>query len=321
MPAYFRNSNTPFTAYDQFMHTISFMPRFLINDMVPNSTEGFELIQDVPSFLRRFRRIAIERSHSLGDILLLLPVVRQLREQMGFHYVSLITQPRYVNNIILDTLGAGVFDEWLTKKDVLDGSSVYQAGVSLDGILERDHNDPTYQTIPRTTALMKWFGLEGEVSWDCGREWKKKDHIVLQTKGSTKVKSLPYTTREYLAERLSGEGFRVVLLDDNKRVSDASFFNLIATARCVVTMDSGPLWITYYTKTPCVLILGATRKEERLSMHPLYPEQATAVALNDELDCLSCFEQRKTCEGRVDCMALPKEIVADRVLAAIRRVL
>ena len=42
------------------------------------------------------------------------------------------------------------------------------------------------------------------------------------------------------------------------------FFSTIAKAKCLITMDSSPLWISHFTRTPVVVLFGPTRDSERL---------------------------------------------------------
>jgi len=320
MGVYFQGSDTLQIYYNEFRDTYLLPPRFLIDADDLDSSTGLEKVDDVLDFIKSHKRIVIERSFALGDVLLLIPVVRRLREKLSLEHVTLITQPRFVDNPLISALANRVYDRYMTKDDVVRDSSIYDIGITLNGVLERDHSQPKYQRTHRVNIFMDWFGLKGNVSWDCGRTWKKKEHIVVQTGGSGPLKELPRETRDYVVERLKGEKYEVVRVGDDAKVSDAEFLELIGTASCVISMDSSPLWISHFTKTPCVLILGPTREEERLTMHPLYPKKAKAIALNKLIDCPSCFEQRGECVGTVDCFHIEKEKVADLVLEATKEV-
>jgi len=320
MGVYFQGSDTLQIYYNEFRDVRLLPSRFLIDTDELDSYAGLEKVDDVSSLIKSHKRIVIERSYALGDVLLLIPVVRRLREELFLEHVTLVTQTRFVDNPIISVLGDGVYDEYVTKDDILRGSSTYDIGIMLDGVLERDHTQPKYQHTHRVNIFMDWFELKGDVSWDCEKTWKKKEHIVVQTGGSGVLKELPLETRDYIVEKLREEKYEVVRVGDGAKVSDAEYLELIGTASCVVSMDSSPLWISHFTKTPCVLILGPTRKEERLTMHPLYPERAKAVALNELIDCPSCFEQREKCLGAMDCFHVDKEKVVELVLEAIREV-
>jgi ADP-heptose:LPS heptosyltransferase len=92
-------------------------------------------------------------------------------------------------------------------------------------------------------------------------------------------------------------------------------FSWIAGARCVVTMDSSPLWVSHFTKTPVIAILGPSRPAERLKAHPLYPEGAVAIELNKELKCEPCFEIAEHCKRKFDCL---KTISPERLYELIQ---
>jgi len=318
--AYFQASNVTQVFYTKSGEVVSLLPRFLtdVEDLL--STPHLEKVSSVLDFLRPHRRLVIEKGYALGDLLLLVPVIRRLKEELDSPHVTLITQYRFTESAVVRAFCASTFDAIIPQEQKLHFDS-YDVGVYLDGVLERDHSVEGYSCRHRVQILMDWFGLSGRVNWSTERSWAKSKHILFQTGGSWLHKELPPETREFVIASLRKRKYDVRLAGRDNPLSSEDFLELIASAACVVTMDSSPLWVSHFTKTPCVLLLGPTRESERLTMHPLYPERAVAIALNKLVDCPSCFEKMDRCRGRLDCLNVDKKRVAKLVLRAVRRVM
>jgi ADP-heptose:LPS heptosyltransferase len=67
-------------------------------------------------------------------------------------------------------------------------------------------------------------------------------------------------------------------------------------------MDSGILWLAHVASCPVLTLLGPTREEERVSLHPLYPEKAKSINIANMIGCTPCFETKARCGGKVNCM-------------------
>jgi len=98
--------------------------------------------------------------------------------------------------------------------------------------------------------------------------------------------------------------------------SIADLFSWIAGAKAVISMDSAPLHVSYFTNTPVIAVLGPGRYQERLSLHPRYPEGAIGIQLNNEIGCKSCFEQASQCNYKFLCI---KNIKSERLYELIRQ--
>jgi len=322
MGVYYQGSNVAQLFYTSEREVVTIYPRFLVDD-ADFSISALTKVEDVFRFLdeSKCKRLVVARHYALGDLLLLIPVLRLLKTKLYYPHITLVTHPRFVEHYILKTLGKGVYDAFATDDALARNQVKYDVGVHLSGVLERDHTQEPYQTTHRVQIFLDWFGLDESVSWETELSWKKSDYVVLQTGGSHRHKELPIETREHLVKRLQKEKLKVRCVGNGHWVSDEKFLNLIGSARCLITMDSAPLWISHFTKTPTVLILGPTRHTERLTMHPLYSKgKAAFVALNEEIGCESCFERIGKCGGRIDCFNVDKGLVVRRVLDAVRRV-
>jgi len=219
----------------------------------------------------------------------------------------------------------------------------------LDGVVEVDHSgDPLSQT---HRVKLFWEHLVGdsgltlpaELDWDIpigpaserfARNWMRsrglsRDERVrplvgVQVRGSGAMKTLPPAEVSDLVNRLLAEDYDVLLIDHGanplaarERVYQApgrKVLDVVALMKeldAVICTDSGVLWLAHVAKIPTVCIMGPTRPEERISMHPLYREGlVTAVCLNELLvlpgkkkpGCPACFENAKACSHTFACI-------------------
>lgn len=277
------------------------------------------VLTPIDSFLnyldkRKIKRFCIIRTYALGDILMLVPVIRALRRQ-GY-------------NPFLRT-----FQRWRSIADLLDIEMevVEQTfrfadwGINLDGTLEQDHFRPILSKIHRVEIYFMALGMKNmpkKLDWGLNLEKLPKvgikgDYICFQGAGSTKMKQLPPSSINYIRERLKEKGVNVIMVGGGGRKPIREFFALIAGAKTLITMDSAPLWVSHFTKTPVAALLGPTRALERLSKHPLYPDRAVGIALNGEINCASCFENIRKCKGRMDCLKVRPERIFERLYSEV----
>ena len=292
------------------------------------------LLKLIKSFVRDIgdsvaeRRFDVQRTFSLGDVLMLVPVVREL-ERLGYdvHYQ---TDARYVP--LLRALDI--------RTAALDRLDVY--AVMLDWTVERDHLEPLLRDMHRCEIFARSIGLTqmpDRWNWDCSLshfsemkdDWATEgDYIVFQGSGAAQQRGLTADTVQWLLEAFTVEGIRVLYIGEplpelvvDKKLVRLQFttstllelFSWIGGARCVVTMDSSPLWVSHFTKTPVIAVLGPSRSAQRIGEHPLYPEGAVAIELNRELKCEPCFEVAEECGRKFDCL---KGINPERLYELIR---
>jgi len=227
--------------------------------------------------IKGIKRFYIHRTFALGDILQLVPVVRALRKQGYDPYLKTIRWAKP----ILDLLD--IESVMVTSRRYLSRG---EYGIMMDWLVEQDH---------RRAELSKY--------------------IALQTTGANSRKRLSFNTKNFMVKAFKKAGIPVVIIGEGNMMPLGQLFAVIAGAKCLVTMDSGPLWISHFTKTPVIAIFGPTRPAERLTYHPLWPEKAIGIRLNEKMDppCESCFENMKKCNGRVDCLKISGEQLYDLI--------
>jgi len=252
----------------------------------------------------------------MGDILMLVPVIRALRKRGYDPFLR-------------------TFKSWRPILDLLDieMKAIEQTfrsadwGINLDGTLEQDHFRSALSKIHRIEIYFMALGMRKMPKrLDWGLDLKKLpkrdiegDYICFQGAGSTKMKRLPSNSINYIRERFKERGINVVMVGEGNKKSAKELFALIADAKALITMDSAPLWISHFTKTPVVALLGPTRISERLTKHPLYPNRAVGVALNEEINCESCFESTKKCNGKMDCLKVRSERIWELIYSEVEK--
>lgn len=259
---------------------------------------------------REQTRFYMERTFSLGDTLMIVPVYRRLQE-LGFSpYIR--TEPQYVNT--LRRLDVEVEETNSPKRT---------AGIMFDFVVEKDHTDPKMQKMHRVEIYSKALGLK----MDYKPDWRMdqfqfpnnpvefEKYIVFQGSGATDRRGLPQEVIQDILYFLNLEEVNVVYigqqmdLHGNKQFTDLRYmnqsipelFSIIKGAKMLVSMDSSPIWVSHFTRTPVTAVLGPSRPEERLSMHPLYKRATEALRLNEWIKCKPCFERAVECNNKMTC--------------------
>jgi len=306
-------SNILETYYDQNLQPVR-VPAGCVLDL--NTLRPFyrRLFRPVENFLEEVDKrgevsFYISRTFALGDMLMLVPVVRHLRT---FGYNPRIRTTELFKEV-LNYLGIQV--------EVADRPHLEGFGISLDGTIERDHRDRSLSYFHRVHIYLKALGIKEmpeKVDWSCDLsqlpeiDVGDEPYIAFQDSGSTPIKRLQGGAVKYIYEGFKREGVKIVSISDaigKHQPSALHLFALIAKAKCLISMDSAPLWISHFTETPVVCIFGPTRPKERLTLHPLYSEGAVGVELSKEVGCKPCFEYDRKCGDEISCLKVnPKRI-------------
>ena len=272
------------------------------------------ILEPIDSFLevmrkKKIKRFYLHRTFALGDILMLVPVVRALRCWGYNPYLRTGGWAKTILNL-LDI-----------RSDVVESyhhPAKGEYGVMLDGVIEQDHFRPKLSEFHRVDIYFKALGakkIPKKLDWSMDMERLpapevgRGDYVVFQGGGSTQKKQLPLGSISFIKERFAEKGITVVMIGEKNKVTTPELFALIAGAKGLISMDSSPLWISHFTRTPVVALLGPTRASERLTRHPLYPERAVGIALNKTMGCTSCFEMAKGCGNRMDCLKVSPEVI------------
>jgi len=267
------------------------------------------------------RRFYLQRSFSIGDVLMVVPVIRYLRT-LGYSPYIVTSKVFYE---VLHALGIEVMS--------IEGKRYSDYGLILDGTVERDHVRKTLQKFHRVHIYMMALGIDNlprRVDWSCDLnnfksiedEFIESPYIVFQGKGSGRKKSLQDDAIRFIIRKLNENGIRVAFIGNKfsaegidgemsrlffRDLSLSQLFTLIGKSDLLISMDSSPLWISHFTETPVIAILGPSRPSERISLHPFYPDAAMAVQLNRTIKCKSCFEVSEKCHDEISCLKISPE--------------
>jgi len=285
--------------------------------------------------------VQIVRQGGLGDVCMLVPVLRALQQK--FPEARFEIKTRWENLFAADpTLR-------MRRLPVTHR-------VVLDGLLELDHTGtPEFSHSQRIDIYARALGvhLEPPVSWDLeldDDDERVADEVVqtsaqktiaVQLKGHAPQRSLGPRMFGPLVDGLRALG-RLLVLDDEKGFgpSGNGIVNLAGKTtprqaiailkRCdaALTMESGVFWLAHLAKIPTVCFFGPTRPSERLLYHPLYPKGVRAVVMNELLNpvCPPCWGNGGACDAWnrkvARCMNEPDpNLVTSLVTKALREVM
>jgi len=303
----------------------------VIDGSLFNSISGLEpinnFIQEMDA--RDEKRFYLHRVFSLGDMLTLVPAYRKL-VAMGYEpYVR--TRKTYLD--ILNRLGVNVVE---------DRNAPETPGINLDYVVEKDHYHKKLQKMHRAEIYHRVLGIPfkaSELDWSIDlskfpeHEWDGQPYVIFQGRGAVARRALENQVIQDMIWLMNMENINVIYIGEQTEElskmtgldgktkflfmegSIADLFSWIAGAKAVISMDSAPMWITYFTNTPVLGILGPGRPQERLGLHPRYPDGAVGIRLNEEIDCESCFEQADACNHKYSCI---KNIKSDRLYELVR---
>lgn len=296
-------------------------PKFLFEPSFPIHINGttFTTVDNVMEEMEKAERIVIERTFGLGDVLMLLPIIKELKTVLKRKGIAVATAFAPFRGEMINLLSGNLVDAVVESQDISRLS--YDVGVYLDWYVEKDHATPGFTDFHRIDLYRRFFGLpQGQKPvWSDESEVGGGGYVLVHEGGNKDVKSLPRETFEYVVSQLR-EKHNVKTLERQERIPPAEFIERILEAECLVCMDSSPLWVAHFTRTPVVAILGPTREKERLTYHPLYPDGVRAIPLNEEINCQPCRETMGACNKKISCMKIPKEVVAEKVLKGVEEV-
>lgn len=274
-------------------------------------------IQDSPAFVKvpidewyssiqkKGLPVLINRSRALGDVLMLRSLLPFLKQEKGIRTVTKTDQ--------LDFL----FNDLNEKANCIFSFNV-------DNTVEKDHSFTRFSKMHRIDIFAEAFDLKIkpknlDFSLDfLGDRLIKDEYIVVQGSGSADVKTIKDNVFNDVILSLSATfpDKKILVLDNRKPTSDINniiisgtkfsfpdFWNIIKHASFMVCLDSGPLWVSHFTKTPIIALLGSVPIKTRLTYHPLYKDGgALGIELFKLIECKQCNEQATFCNFKYPCL-------------------
>lgn len=295
---------------------------------------------------------------AIGDLIMLRAAIAAFcRQRAGFTF-SLRCEPRFEAFFAHDPLWKPVPPQGADP--MLGGAAEPAVKCSFNQVAEQDHRGVAVHRVDLFGAVMTKQKLEIRpddwkipvpreaeqfvdrwlVAKGLSRALRSRKLVALQVHGSSPVKSLPREQVRALAAELAVDA-EVVLIESEERevwaaphihtMTGRDALHAIALLRHVdlcVCFDSGVLWMAHAAAAPVLCLMGPTRESERLTYHPLYPDGAQAVKLNELITvggkrgCEPCFEAATACNGTHACMQRQADstvrLIADRALSMAR---
>lgn len=302
-------------------------------------------LESVVGFLKEVggTRLWLKRSFAMGDVLMLIPVIRTIRDNHPEIEVTVVTPKRY--HQVMAAAGATPV---LPRK--ITGNRRWDLLVDLDATLEVDHDGGAESYTHRVDIYHDVLGLpriertERELtrSWTIEvpghlMEWAYNAlgegyPIALQWAGSHRCKTLGAITRDVVFGRLTSRYSTLIIDSSLTQFAGAEYFTagmaeladpdtqvlrliaLLSFCHAAVVMDSGPLWLSHVAGIPIIGLLGPTRYQERLSMHQ---NKAYGIDMAKMVNCQPCFESAHACGSTYTCMNPPEEALYQEIASKI----
>lgn len=227
--------------------------------------------------------VVFHRDAGLGDVLLAIPVVRQLKQHYNIKNVY------YQNTKYIDAIKDLFTDITFVKETNFKYDFIFK----LNTVLERDHElGSIYSYINRVQIYQDFLELPQtkELDWSFDDDnsnpmFDDGDNVIaLQIRAMNVVRMYKQDFVKKIANLIVSMGYKCMIYDDESKygwegdgiinscgkLTIGQLFGNIKRCKACVTYDSGTFWTTHFTKTPTLVILGSTRAEERLNYHPLY---------------------------------------------------
>lgn len=311
MEVFYNGTKVPQVFFDTRFNSVNLPPRFAFtfDGLSKSQASSLNKHSNIKSLINSASKILFVRNYALGDILMLLPVLREFKNTYPDKKIYFATTYELARNYFIRHFASGIvnrlYDNYQTVED-------YDLGILLDDVVERDHTIKEYSDKHRVDIFRECLSLPtGHAPvWNTAPTWVGFHGIIFCSGGKKPIKQLSLDTADYFLQQLSRRKFRNLLhvREGLPFPPPEQFLLALQNARVLITMDTAPLWMAHYTRTPVVFLSGPTRGAQRISYHPLYPEGAREVSFSQELRCKPCFENNYDCHLVPKCFtALPKE--------------
>jgi len=311
---FFNKSNKiqSFVQGDGFVYTVPV--NGAVPDMLSHMLSGSPHFAQIPTdeFYNAVKKsdapMRINRTHALGDVLMLRSLIPAVKRKKDIDV----------------KVYADAYDFLVTSLNTYKASTY---SINLSGTVELDHSINTkWSKKHRIDIFAEALGvkfkkddLDFSLDFISEKPLIDEKYIVIQGSGSSDVKTLKedaYNTVLYELSVAFPEHKILVLnhkkptIDINKTSVSGSklpfpdFWNVIKNADFCVCLDSGPLWVTHFTKTPVIALLGSTPIKTRLTYHPLFgTDGCHGIELFNLVGCKQCNELGVFCNNKYTCLS------------------
>ncbi|MCF7958177.1 MAG: glycosyltransferase family 9 protein [Phycisphaerae bacterium] len=238
--------------------------------------------------------ISVKRSHGLGNLVCLVPVLEKLHRQG--QAVRVLTR-----------------GEWVEPFSVMYGQFVWVEGEDSGAV---DLDELTRELVPvehRTDEFGRLLGVDGPFDsprLSVAKGWSEKyEHLrgslVLAPEGGHPSRTWAYEKANQLREHLGGEKLVVLGVDRGYEVqADVDFrgglsvcdlLGVLSVAGVVITMDSGVLHLAAGIGRPTVAVFGGVNPRYRVR------DDQKVVVVQSKLECCPC-DKNEICNEEFWCI-------------------
>ncbi len=250
--------------------------------------------------------ISVKRSHGLGNVILLLPLLDKIAAQ-GTR-VQLVTQPQWVS--AFQSLRPGFEVTAQAQPDTIDLDNLtaslrpshYRSEEFASLLDVEGETPPPRLDIPDhwRSPFVQWEGAIGFApeAGHTSRQWPREYSVVLADalKGSPLVLIGTSTQPELPCD-----------FDFRSSLNLEDLLGLVSVLQLLICMDSGALHLATALGIPAIAIFGGVAPQYRIR------EEQKVFALQANLACCPC-NKVEVCEGRYDCIkAITPEVVLNVV--------
>lgn len=243
------------------------------------------------------RMISIKRCHGLGNVICLLPVLRQLHN--AGRQVTIQTQPQWLSAF------SQLFPEYLWIADTGPGVT------DLDNCTE--DQPPVEHRTDELARLLNLTGPFGPPRINVPPSWEKpfrhlRNTLIVAPEAGHPSRQWPTHLINQLKFTLAPQPIVLIGTGNHSAINSdfdlrgqldlQQLLGLLAVAGAVITMDSGVLHLAAALARPTVAIFGGI--DYRYRIHPAQ----NVVAIQSDLPCCPC-NKNEICHDRFDCIKSP----------------
>ena len=253
---------------------------------------------------------SIKRFHGIGNVFLLIPVLKKLSEQNK--KIELVVRPEWVSTLsellpfvrVTDRISSHTIDLDKLTENILPST---HKSIELGKLL---NIDPPFKNV-NLSIPQKWSEPFNDFS----------AHIIISPEAGHESRQLPFHVISKLCEKYNQE-FKTILvglnpapefscdIDLRGKLSLSQLLGLISNVKFLLTMDSGILHISNKLGKRNIAIFGGINPEFRVE------KEDKCLVIQSKLECCPC-NKNESCFGRYDCI---KSIPIEAINKAVRKI-
>jgi len=292
--------------------SIKIFPNEIISSKVLPVVTRLKQFKKVNINLLDYNSIVFKRDYALGDVVMLYPIVSYLRK-LG-KKVTINTSRNY----FIDKVD-------FFNQDISNYLNKFDCILNLNGVLERDHSEPSLFDVHRLDIYLEYLNLSlDDINWKLPltfSENENKKYVGFQARGSTFFKG--FRNNNVLLNLL--ETNKILLIDKNtpnfkhpnlthKQLKLSELLQQMSNLKGLICFDSGLFWLSHVVNIPAFVIVGPTSGIKITKYHP--NNKTIFYDTKEDIGCKTCGESGIRCNRSFKCMINFNE---DRLINNIKK--